>query len=73
MHRHSHAAARESRHTGYTAEITQQHPGTNTTINPAEGHCEKQCGDTEAKPNAITMKPRKRHNTPTQPNPCRIK
>ena len=60
---------------GYTekAEITQQHRGTNTTINPAEDNCEKQCGDNEAKPHAITMNPRKRHNKPTQANPCRVK
>ena len=55
------------------AEEAQQHPGTKSTINPAEDNCKKQCGPNETTPNAITMDPRKRHNIPTQLNPSRIK
>ena len=33
----------------------EQHPGTKTTINPAEDNCKKQCGPTETKSNATTV------------------
>ena len=44
------------------AEYAQQHPGTNTAINPAQDNCKKQCRSNETKPNAITINPRKQHN-----------
>ena len=37
------------------AEQAQQHPGTNTTTNPAEDIHKKQRGPNETKPNAIAI------------------
>ena len=47
------------------AEQAQQHPGPNTTTNPAEDIHKKQCGPNETKPNAIAINLRKGHNNPT--------
>ena len=49
------------------AEQAQQHPGSKTTINPAEDNRKKQCRPDETKPNsnATHHRDRKRHNNPT--------
>ena len=47
------------------AEYAQQHPGTKTTINPAEDNRKKQCKPDKTNPNPITISPRKRYNIPT--------
>ena len=53
------------------AEQAQQHPGTRTTINPAEDSRKKQCRPNETKPNSQREAPvfrgyrRQRHSNPT--------
>ena len=47
------------------AEEAQQHPRTQTMINTAEDKCKETRGPSETKPSAITIIPRKRHNTHT--------
>jgi len=47
------------------AEKAQQHPGTITTINPAEENCKQQCRPNKTQPYAIKTDPRRRQNRPT--------